>query len=74
MGQIVEGALHPRTFGRGHIGRGHNDPASNFQFPLFRENAEIVSFRFRPQLRTLQYREKESLNVAKNVVQLKFGV
>jgi hypothetical protein len=26
-GQFVQGAQHPRTFGRGHIGRGHINPA-----------------------------------------------
>ncbi len=28
-GLIVQGAQHPRTFGRGHIGRGHINPASS---------------------------------------------
>ncbi len=28
-GRFVQGAQHPRTFGRGHIGRGHINPASN---------------------------------------------
>jgi hypothetical protein len=27
-GHFVQGAQHPRTFGRGHIGRGHINPAS----------------------------------------------
>ncbi len=27
-GQFVQGAQHPRTFGQGHIGRGHINPAS----------------------------------------------
>ncbi len=27
-GQFVQGAQHPRTFGLGHIGRGHINPAS----------------------------------------------
>jgi hypothetical protein len=27
-GRFVQGAQHPRTFGRGHIGRGHINPAS----------------------------------------------
>ena len=26
-GRFVQGAQHPRTFGRGHIGRGHINPA-----------------------------------------------
>ncbi len=29
-GRSVQGAQHPRIFGRGHIGRGHINPASNF--------------------------------------------
>ncbi len=28
-GRFVQGAQHPRTFGRGHIGRGHINPASS---------------------------------------------
>ncbi len=28
-GGFVQGAQHPRIFGRGHIGRGHINPASN---------------------------------------------
>ena len=27
-GRFVQGAQHPRIFGRGHIGRGHINPAS----------------------------------------------
>jgi hypothetical protein len=27
-GRFVQGAHHPRTFGRGHISRGHINPAS----------------------------------------------
>jgi hypothetical protein len=27
-GRFVQGPQHPRTFGRGHIGRGHINPAS----------------------------------------------
>jgi hypothetical protein len=27
-GGFVQGAQHPRIFGRGHIGRGHINPAS----------------------------------------------
>jgi hypothetical protein len=27
-GHFVQGAQHPRAFGRGHIGRGHINPAS----------------------------------------------
>ncbi len=29
-GRFVQGAQHPRTFGQGHIGRGHINPASYF--------------------------------------------
>ncbi len=27
-GDFIQGAQHPRIFGRGHIGRGHINPAS----------------------------------------------
>jgi hypothetical protein len=29
QGRFVQGAQHPRTFGLGHIGRGHINPASS---------------------------------------------
>jgi hypothetical protein len=31
-GRFVQGPQHPRTFGRGHIGRGHINPA--FEYSL----------------------------------------
>jgi hypothetical protein len=30
-GRFVQGAQHPRAFGRGHIGRGHINPASGYR-------------------------------------------
>ncbi len=35
-GRFVQGAQHPRIFGRGNIGRGHINPASNKARRLFR--------------------------------------
>ncbi len=32
-GRFVQGSQHPRTFGRGHIGRGHINPASKYLLP-----------------------------------------
>ncbi len=33
-GRFVQGAQHPRIFGRGHIGQGHINPASLFPTPF----------------------------------------
>ncbi len=32
-GRFVQGPQHPRTFGRGHIGRGHINPVSGSTYP-----------------------------------------
>ncbi len=40
-GRFVQGVQHPRIFGRGHIGRGHINPAS-FKSTIFTE----ICYRF----------------------------
>jgi hypothetical protein len=41
-GRFVQGAQHPRTLGRGHIGRGHINPASKDRYMegIFISNSE----------------------------------
>jgi len=39
-GRFVQGAQQPRTFGKGHIGRGHINPVSRFNLGTGQIDAE----------------------------------
>jgi hypothetical protein len=47
-GQFVQGAQHPRTFGQGHIGRGHINPAIDRYtvLPIFQQNCRKFKLTF----------------------------